>query len=130
MKRNPINIFNDIVDKAKAMFECSYILTIHSKRAQKLSKIDLRKYRGNPDKKNQIRKLIILEAAKAARLRFQLMIISSQPIIMQAFESGAIISEKGQKPCLSDGCINNTKGLFIENDPNLFEDCSDPELWK
>ena len=101
MKRNPINIFFDTVDKAKAMFECSYRMTIHSKRAQKLSKIDLRKYRGNPNKKIQIRKLIKLEISRAAGLSFQLIFLSSQPIRIQTFESGAIISEKGEEIILS-----------------------------
>lgn len=91
MKRNRLNIFLDTIGKAKDMIHYSYRMTIHSNRAQNLSKIDLRKYRGNPGKKSQIRKLILLEVTKAASLGMQLMIVASQPIRKHDFESGGVI---------------------------------------
>ena len=98
MKRNRLNIFLDTIGKAKAMIHYSYRMTIHSNRAQNLSKIDLRKYRGNPGKKSQIRKLILLEVRKAGSLSVQLTIIASQPIRKHDFESGGvIIAEKTKR---------------------------------
>ena len=88
MKRNPVNILNDHVTKALKITTIALRAKIHAKRANKLTKVDLRKYKANPEKKDRIRRIIISESIKARVLLSQMLIVSSQPIMRQAFENG------------------------------------------
>lgn len=92
---NPVNFLNHTIMKAYEIAKYALRAAIHAKRSKKLSEIDLRKFKSNPEKKDRIRKLIIQNALISFHLRTQLYIVSSQPIKPPNFEKGgvAIINE-------------------------------------
>ena len=96
MKRNPVNILNDTMLKATELMEIGIRITIHTKRAKKFSKIDLRHFKSKPERKNRIRLIIMSESLKAKILFNQMLVITSHPIRTQTFEKGsiAIINKK------------------------------------
>ncbi len=97
MKRNPINILNDTMQQASQLIEMAIRAAIHSKRASKINKIDLRHYKSSPEKKKRIRKIINSENMKAIYLISQMMIISNQPIRKHNVGKGGIIAEVNYK---------------------------------
>ncbi len=104
MNRNPINILNDRISKATELATSAIRLAITVNRANKLQKIDLRKYRDRPEKKEQIMRMIAVSQMKVFALSSQGLIVSSQPIQTRTFESGCTILAKDQEII-----INNEK---------------------
>ena len=88
---NPVNILNDRISKASELVTFALRSVIHSNRANKLNKIDLRKYRGNPKKKEQIRELMQKEAMKASCMRIHMLYVISQPIKINSYASRTTI---------------------------------------
>ena len=97
MKRNPINVLNDTMQQASQLIEMAIRAAIHSKRANRINKIDLRHYKSCPEKKKRIRKIINSENLKAIYLISQMIIISGQPIRKHDFDKGGAIAEINYK---------------------------------
>lgn len=94
MNRNPVNVLNDRMSKASEIATTAIRLTIEISRSNKLQKIDLRKYRGRPEKKEQIRRMISITQRRMFSFIFNGLITESQPIQTKSFEPGyAIVSE-------------------------------------
>ncbi len=86
MKRNPVNVLNDEVSKILQIAKLTLRTAIHSSRAKKFGKIDLRKYKSRPKDKKRIRAIIYIQSIKVRFLLIQMMIETSQPI--PRFEPG------------------------------------------
>ena len=90
MNRNPVNILNDRISKANEIAITAIRLTIEINRSNKLQKIDLRKYRGKPEKKEQISRMIAISQKRIFALIFNALIVESQPIQTKSFDAGGI----------------------------------------
>ena len=94
MNRNPVNILNDRMSKANEIATTAIRLTIEITRSNKLQKIDLRRYRGKPDKKEQIMRMIAISQKRIFAFIINGLIVESQPIQTKSFDQGGIIMNK------------------------------------
>lgn len=101
MKRNPINVLSDSIHQISCIAEFAFRLAIITARLLKFEKIDLRKYRGDPEKKERIKKIIDSLKLQQFNLYIQMLIIGKQPIQTHTFEKGCIVSESGNETIIN-----------------------------
>ena len=105
---NPISHFKNRLDKLSFVAEYGIRSAIHSARAQKLNQIDLRKYRGNPEKKARIRRLIFIQNQIAFQFLVNMNMAIMQPLPPTMKPGGKVIQGEG-KPIDMPKLIINQK---------------------
>ena len=90
---NPTVILQQGIQKASKLVITAMRYAIHSSRANKFKKIDLRKLKAYPEKKERIKKIINRNHFKAMSLLRDIRIISSQPIQTKSFAKGGEIAK-------------------------------------
>jgi len=80
MERNPINVFNERLSQAGEVLSLAIRSKLAKQRYNKLNKIDLRKYKGRPEKKEQIKRLKNELMQRICWFLTQSIIVMSQPM--------------------------------------------------
>ena len=88
---NPTVILQQRIQKASDLAVIALRCTIHTSRANRFKKIDLRKLKAYPEKKERIKKIIHQNQFKVWLLLNNWMMISSQPIKTKSFPIGGEI---------------------------------------
>ena len=88
---NPAVILEQRIQKVTELAIIAIRCTIHTSRANKFKKIDLRKLKAYPEKKERIKSIICKNHFKAWLLLNNMMIISKQPIQTKSFSKGGEI---------------------------------------
>ena len=94
---NPSIIIQQQFEKASQLAIIMIRCAIHSSRANKFTKIDLRKLKAYPEKKVRIRKIIMQNHLMTSALLTNLLIISSQSIQTKSFPKGSEIAHINYK---------------------------------
>lgn len=89
---NPSIVIQQQFEKASQLAVIMIRIAIHTSRANKFKKTDLRKLRAYPEKKARIRKIIWKNRLIARALLMNKIIISSQPIQRKSFAEGGEIA--------------------------------------
>lgn len=109
---NPVSHFKNKLSWFTVVSELALRLSIHSARAHKLNKIDLRKYRGNPEKKERIRKLAFIQDQIASKFLISMHMVIMQPLPPKDEKRVTVISGDG-KPIDMPRLRINSKGVRI-----------------
>jgi len=94
---NPSIVIQQQLEKASQLAIIMIRGGIHTSRARKFSKIDLRKLKAYPEKKERIRTIIVKNHFKAWLLLSNMLMISSQPIQTKSFAEGSEIAHINYK---------------------------------
>ena len=89
---NPSIVIQQQLEKASQLAIIMIRGAIHTSRARKFNKIDLRKLRAYPEKKKRIRAIIIQNHLRAVYLLNDMLVIQSQPIQTKSFAAGSEIA--------------------------------------
>lgn len=89
---NPSIVIQQQLEKASQLAIIMIRGAIHTSRARKFNKIDLRTLKAYPEKKKRIRAIVIQNHLRAIYLLNDMLIIRSQPIQTKSFSKGSGIA--------------------------------------